>query len=962
MRRKSTHSESKPAQKKTRQGLDTKRKLDIIGLLMIVSSMLILLALVSHSHADETVADIGFGDFVRLFAGDPEIQARADTTSNWLGLFGAIIANFFINITFGYFALVFPVLLLLWGWSILRRRDLRALAYYTNYSLVLVFLLSTFMGLIRLVSWMPELSVAWSGNIGDFVAGLISRLIGTTGGVIVILTTIIVLAVVVVDYDIQASLDRLRRLMGWLRGSVSGKAGALNSAIRAEREAALAAYGADARANDSETGEQSGDRDAATSSRRGLRRKTQEQPAAPPTEVSIARQREADDADIPPAFESPANTSAAKTDDGKTPRSNGIISRDSIEGLGSILGSIRDAAGKKTQQAKKGLQKNGAEAGQEAASAKTARGGGGTAAGAGASPSSGMPRTGAQQDARQDAPAQRPQNAQRGGAEQGGAETADTPLSSVVSNEHERKAVQQAIARKVMASAEAGDADSLNKELAEVELRYKFPNPDLLDRQQQVEGVSDEELRVKAAQVKEKLAVFGIGIKSISVTPGPVVTLFELVPDSSVKISKIVSLADDLALALAAKGIRIIAPIPGKSAVGIEIPNNEPELVNFRSVVTAQEFRRAKHHLTLGLGKSITGEVVCDDLARMPHLLIAGATGSGKSVGINVMITSLLFRMKPQDVKFVMIDPKKIELAQYRGLNRHFLATCPDIDEDIITDSANAVIVLKSLELEMDMRYTKLAKAGVRHLDDYNEKVRSGKVRDSETVKHYVLPYIVVIIDELADLMITAAREVEEPIARLAQLARAVGIHLVLATQRPSVDVITGVIKANFPARIAYQVASRIDSRTVLDGPGADQLLGNGDMLYLASGQPKPVRIQNAYLSTDEVERIVEFIADQRGYQRPYTLPSVRAQQKGKSREDEIGTDELMEEAARLVVRHQQGSVSLLQRRLKIGYSRAARIVDQLEAAGIVGPYDGSKARQVMVEDEEELEGILQTL
>ena len=957
MRRKSTHSESTPAKKKTRQGLDTKRKLDIIGLLMIVSAVLILLALVSHSHADETVADIGAGDFVRLFAGDPEIQARADTTSNWLGLFGAIIANFFINITFGYFALVFPVLLLLWGWSILRRRDLRALAYYTNYSLVLVFLLSTFMGLVRLVSWMPELSVAWSGNIGDFVAGLISRLIGTTGGVIVILTTIIVLAVIVVDYDIQASLDRLRRLMGWLRGSVSGKAGALNSAIRAEREAALAAYGAETGAKDAAQGEHAEDRDAARSSRRGLRRRSQEQPAAPPMEVSIARQREADEADIPPAVESPSPTPPPKTDeDGKTPRSNGIISRDSIEGLGSILGSIRDAAGKKTQQAKKGLQRNGADAAKNDAAGKSAKAGGASAGERGSRPAA-APRTSAQENAKNDDSAEpREANGKRD------TENADVPLSSVMPNEHERKAVQQAIARKVMESAEAGDADSLNKELAEVELRYKFPGPDLLDTQQQVEGVSDEELRVKAAQVKEKLAVFGIGIKSISVTPGPVVTLFELVPDSSVKISKIVSLADDLALELAARGIRIIAPIPGKSAVGIEIPNNEPELVNFRSVVTAQGFRQAKHHLTLGLGKSITGEVVCDDLARMPHLLIAGATGSGKSVGINVMITSLLFRMKPQEVKFVMIDPKKIELALYRGLNRHFLATCPDVDEDIITDSANAVIVLKSLELEMDMRYTKLAKAGVRHLDDYNEKVRSGKVRDSETVKHYVLPYIVVIIDELADLMITAAREVEEPIARLAQLARAVGIHLVLATQRPSVDVITGVIKANFPARIAYQVASRIDSRTVLDGTGADQLLGNGDMLYLASGQPKPVRIQNAYLSTDEVERIVEFIADQRGYQRPYTLPSVRAQQKGKSREDEIGTDELMEEAARLVVRHQQGSVSLLQRRLKIGYSRAARIVDQLEAAGIVGPYDGSKARQVMVEDEGELEDILQTL
>ncbi len=930
MRRKSKNSEPSAKPARGRQGLDTKRKLDIIGLLMIASAFLILLALLSHSHSDETVADVGMGDFVRLFAGDPEIQARADTTSNWLGLFGAIIANFFINITFGYFAIVFPVLLMLWGWSILRRRDLRALAYYTNYGLVLVFLLSTFLGLVRLVSWMPELSVSWSGNIGDFVAGLISRLIGTTGGIVVILTTTVVLAVVVVDYDIQATLDRFRRLLGWLRETVTGRAGALNSAFRAEREAALASSGGEQLPVD----EAAMDEPAEKKPRRTLRRKDLDIPPPPaPTEVSISRQR------AEARQQADFNVPDRDADEGVTPRSNGTISRDAIEGLSGILGGLRGDAGKKEKAAGKGSAK--ATAAREEAGADDH-----------------VPAAKQRRDA--DA-SSTPQRAVSGEAGAKDAESAPA-LSEVMANEHERKAVQQAVAKKVSEASEGGDVDALNKELAETRIRYEYPSPELLDHQETVETVTDEELRVKAEQVKEKLAVFGIGIKSISVTPGPVVTLFELVPDSSVKISKIVSLADDLALALAAKGIRIIAPIPGKSAVGIEIPNNQPEFVNFRSVVSAPQFRTSKHRLTLGLGKSITGDVMCDDLAKMPHLLIAGATGSGKSVGINVMINSLLFRMKPQEVKFVMIDPKKIELAQYRGLNRHFLATCPDVDEEIITDSANAVIVLKSLELEMDMRYTKLAKGGVRHVDDYNEKVKRGTLRDSEVIKHFQLPYIVVIIDELADLMITAAREVEEPIARLAQLARAVGIHLVLATQRPSVDVITGVIKANFPARIAYQVASRIDSRTVLDGPGADQLLGNGDMLYLAGGQPKPVRIQNAYLSTEEVERVVEFIADQRGYQRPYSLPSVRAQQKGRSREDEIGTDDLMFEAARLVVRHQQGSVSLLQRRLKIGYSRAARIVDQLESAGIVGPYDGSKARQVMVEDEEQLEDILQTL
>jgi S-DNA-T family DNA segregation ATPase FtsK/SpoIIIE len=930
LRRKSKHTEAAQDSPKSRNTLDAKRKLDIIGLLMIAAAFLLTLALLSHAHADETVADIGFGEFVRLFGGDPEIQARADTTSNWLGLFGAIIANFFINLTVGYFSLAFPVLLMLWGWSILRRKDLRALAYYTNYSLVLVFLASTFLGLIRLVTWMPELSASWSGNIGDFVAGLISRLIGTTGGVIAILTTIVILAVIVVDYDIQATLDRGRRLVDWLRGKISGKASELNQAYQSQRDAVQP--------------------EAPPAVPEGKSRKKsatepsplREPTPAPPMQVSISRQRSDDE---PWLFPASTASGDAETGGTSTPRSNGTIPRAAIEGLGFAIGSEGVGAGK------------GAAAGSAASSPTTSV--------AAAQPKPAVDGTSASPAGKKRGTDERdaivpPAVAGTSSSEQPREE--EIALSDVLPNEHERKAVQAAVARKVLQSSDATDADTLNKELSEVALRYSVPPADLLDRQVHTNTVTDDELRVKAAQVKEKLAVFGIGIESISVTPGPVVTLFELVPDSSVKISKITSLADDLALALAAKGIRIIAPIPGKSAVGIEIPNNAPELVNFRSVVTAPEFSKSKHRLTLGLGKSITGDVVCDDLARMPHLLIAGATGSGKSVGINVMITSLLYRMKPQQVKFVMIDPKKIELAQYRGLNKHFLAACPDVDEDIITDPANAVIVLKSLELEMDMRYTKLAKAGVRHVDDYNAKVQSGQLRDNELVKHYQLPYIVVIIDELADLMITAAREVEEPIARLAQLARAVGIHLVVATQRPSVDVITGVIKANFPARIAYQVASRIDSRTVLDGTGADMLLGNGDMLYLPGGQPKPVRIQNAYLSTAEVERVVAYISEQRGFQRPYALPSVRTQQKARSREDEIGTDDLLFEAARLIVRHQQGSVSLLQRRLKIGYSRAARIVDQLEMAGVVGPYDGSKARQVMVEDDEQLEEILQTL
>ena len=496
----------------------------------------------------------------------------------------------------------------------------------------------------------------------------------------------------------------------------------------------------------------------------------------------------------------------------------------------------------------------------------------------------------------------------------------------------------------------------------EEEIDYIFPSVELLDASRTSEEVDEEELKSNAELLRTKLADFGVEIESVSVTPGPVVTLYEIVPATGVKISRIESLQDDIALALKAKGIRIIAPIPGKGTVGVEIPNHNPALVTVRGIINSSKFRDFKGTLPLALGKTITGEACVDDLAKMPHLLIAGATGSGKSVGINTILTSLIYRLHPSDVKFIIIDPKKIELSQYVKLKHHFLAVSPDIDEEIITTPNNAVLVLKSVELEMEKRYDRLAAAGVRNIADYNERVKSGRLHDTETVKHRKLPYLIIVVDELADLMITAAREVEEPIARLAQLARAVGIHLVLATQRPSVDVITGVIKANFSARIAYQVASKIDSRTILDMNGADQLLGSGDMLYLAAGSPKPIRVQNAFISADEVERVVSHISKQKGYSHPMKLPSVFEKKKGSGMTGGDSRDELFEEAAKIIVRHQQGSVSLLQRRLKVGYSRAARLIDELEAAGIVGPFDGSKAREVLVETDAELDVILRSL
>ncbi|MFY0599756.1 MAG: DNA translocase FtsK 4TM domain-containing protein [Cyclobacteriaceae bacterium] len=490
--------------------------------------------------------------------------------------------------------------------------------------------------------------------------------------------------------------------------------------------------------------------------------------------------------------------------------------------------------------------------------------------------------------------------------------------------------------------------------------KYQYPTPELLINYPPKDvQVSKDELEQNKDKIVETLINFKIGIASIKATIGPTVTLYEIVPEAGVKISKIKNLEDDIALSLAALGIRIIAPIPGRGTIGIEVPNKHKEMVDVKSVITTEKFSKANMELPVVLGKTISNDVFVTDLAKMPHLLMAGATGQGKSVGLNMIITSLIYKKHPSQLKFVMVDPKKVELTLFNKLERHFLAKLPDSDEAIITDTAKVVNTLNSLCIEMDQRYDLLKDAGCRNLKEYNKKFTDRRLNPEKG--HKYLPYIVLVIDELADLMMTAGKEVEMPIARLAQLARAIGIHLIVATQRPSVNVITGIIKANFPARLSFRVTSKIDSRTILDAGGADQLIGQGDML-LSMGSDI-IRLQCAFVDTPEVDRICEFIGDQRGYDSAYELPEfVGEESSGVGEIDLSERDALFDDAARLIVMHQQGSTSLIQRKMKLGYNRAGRLIDQLEAAGIVGSFEGSKAREVLIQDEYALEQLLSSL
>ncbi len=801
--------------------LEKKKKL--IGFFLTVFALLSFLSILSYSRSDNNLL-LGISDIFKIFSSDKQYLARAGSINNWLGMFGAHVSYFFVNSTIGYFSIVFPVIMFIWGFAAYRNQYYNISVHLSNFLVLVGLLLATFFGMLRMEQNLLLDGYEFAGKIGDFFGAAIGRLLGGLGSIIVLIALLVVALIIAFDIKIE-------KIFSYLSASFKG---AFDESDKPDGNTGI-------RINQSES--------------------LTEEEKVPKRKRKKIKSKKPEVTDLPgPEME------------------------------GS---SVEFEPDTKITIVKK------------------------------------------------------------------------EELTKVVEPEHsaDDEEPQISVSKEIENNRLDTESDDSLPEQWEEKLDYKKPPLEMLEAPTEDEiKIPEEELKQNAELLKEKLALFDIQIEDIAVTPGPVVTLYEIVPAPGVKISRIVSLEHDIALALAARGIRIIAPIPGKSAIGVEIPNEKSALVTARSVIS--KLTSVKAELPLALGKTIVGDIYITDLAKMPHLLIAGSTGSGKSVGINLMLTSLIYAKHPSDVKFVIIDPKKIELSFYKRLNKHFLAVSPDLDEEIITVPSNALLVLKAVEYEMEKRYDKLAKLGVRNIVDYNAKVTDPKKKpaDSDSMKHYKLPYIIIIIDELADLMMTSGKEVEEPISRLAQLARAVGIHLILATQRPSVNVITGVIKANFPARIAYQVATRIDSRTILDMNGAEQLLGRGDMLFLPGGMPKPIRIQNAFISTEEIEKLTNSIYVQKGYSKRYMLPSMFEKKSESAGNFLADLDPMFEDAARVIVRHQQGSVSLLQRRLKLGYSRAARIVDQLEEAGIVGPSEGSKAREVKIESEQQLDSLLRSL
>ena len=805
--------------------------MEVLGLVLIALAVLLTLAIVSYNPSDDPLA--------RAFTPRSTFNPAIPPVANIMGLLGAYLSWLLVPNFLGYPVIGISILGLVFGWSVFRTRPLKGYIRWSLLALAAVFVAATFAGWLA-PAGAPTL---WSGALGSWISGILTRAIGSIGALIVLIACTAILIRLSFDGDLQDSIDKVGghgpKALDWVRN-----AGATMKSWIPERT--IEPEAAASRKQRSATAQDSG-----------------------PHSPEFARSPEGDE----------------------RPRSRPTVN-DQFKGRAQPATLMGDGDASASDQ----VSVSAGSSGQEAAKP-----------------------------------------------------TAETPDPA------DEAAPDLSIHVRERVEEDKVNLDERAKEAVPTSIRYEYPSVELLDDDSDSRPKVDyEELEENKQILLDKLGTYNIEITNIEAVVGPTVTLYELTPAPGVKISRIKSLEDDLAMAMAARGIRMIAPIPGKSAIGVEIPNRYRELVQVSSVLNTARFRDAKMSLPVALGKTIEGEVYVEDLAKMPHLLIAGATGSGKSVGLNNLIANLLYACHPADLKFVMIDPKRIELQQYARIFDHFIAMPEGNENPITTDFNEAAGVLHSCLKEMELRYDLLSDAGVRTIKEYNKRVDDGRINKESDVGHKHLPYIVVVVDELADLMMTAGKEVEGPIARLAQMARAVGIHLVVATQRPSVNVITGLIKANFPSRVAFQVASGVDSRTIIDHYGAEQLVGNGDLLYMAGS--RLIRLQSPFISLDEIEAITQFIAAQQGGG-PYVLPKIERES-----EDEIGgfdesdLDPLFKDAARAIVRSQQGSVSLLQRKLSVGYARAARIVDQLESAGIVGPFEGSKARQVLVPDEIQLD------
>ena len=857
----------KKANKKTEDFFSFERKMEMLGIILIAIAATLAISIITYRSEDFAI--IQSVDFRTLldFGQGPALRIQ-----NGLGPLGAYISHFFVQSLFGYFSLVLVLVVMLYGWNILRHKDLKVIHLKSLYAVFAMILAASIMGWLH--NEFDLVSVNWAGSSGLAIAYVLRALTGQYGPVIILGSLSIIAVILLTNRDIQSAIENVKEM--W-EGFVS--------LFRRSKDAGKAMDG----------------------SRSG--RSDRKSHGLPEEQDSDSRGRGSDE-------ERPEEVELLTEDDKRKRWERLVLSsrekeeeRRRHEQMETTEGSPpRAILEKEYQDGKK-------ETGQ------------------------GRLEPAGDQDPAGDKDSDPDQDSKPG----------DSDMDITV---YRGTPEEEAGKRKL----ESERAKQVEKPL----IKYKFPTLDLLDKPPN-EGneVNYEEINRNKMVILDKLNRHGIEITGIEAIVGPTVTLYELQPAPDVKISRIESYANDLKMAMATKGLRIIAPIPGKSAVGIEVPNKNPEIVYIRSLINTRKFAETKMSLPVAFGRTIENEVFMVDLAKLPHLLMAGATGSGKTVGINTIITCLLYKCHPDDLKFVMIDPKKIELSLFRNIQNHYLATLPNASEPIITDTSEVLQTLNSVCKEMDHRYEMLKMAQVRDIVSYNVKYKSDVLE--EDLGHRYMPYIVVVIDELADLMLTAGKQIEEPIARIAQLARAVGIHLVVATQRPSVNVITGTIKANFPSRVAYRVASKIDSRTILDTMGADQLVGRGDMLYNGGGV-NMIRLQNAFVSTAEVERINAFIGQQTGYPRPYYLPEVEDENGQTGMLDKSDRDERFEEAAKLVVLHQQGSVSLLQRKMKLGYNRAGRLIDQLYTAGIVGPYQGSTAREVLVEDDEQLQELLREL